>query len=62
MLTEADTNFSARDEALPGLGILLDPLAAGEAPGMSNLRPCYIRYKYGVNAVVAYRTEEANRP
>ena len=67
MLPIHEADLVRRDVAIPGLAKLLDPeafLAALQAfvPGTKFLaaRPNYIRYKPGVNCLVAYQLETAD--
>lgn len=64
MLSPADAALAARDEALPGLAILLDPDAFLEVlrkalpeGRIERATPTYIRYKPGTNCLVAYRID-----
>jgi hypothetical protein len=62
MLSPADADLVARDPAIPGLGVLLDPeafaaalRAALPAAAIGGVEPLYARYKPGTNCLVAYR-------
>lgn len=66
MLTLADTDLVKRDPALPGLAILLDANALLGAlqqahpdinPG--KMKATYVRYKHGMNCLVAYQLQQA---
>lgn len=62
MLSAADAELVARDPALPGLSLLLDPEAVAQRlaaalpdSGIRSATPTYLRYKPGTNCLVAYR-------
>jgi len=65
MLSPADAELVARDRALPGLGVLLDPAALCEALARTSGEPVegveldYLRYKPGTNCVAAFRAKWA---
>ncbi|HKP53150.1 MAG TPA: phosphotransferase [Chloroflexia bacterium] len=61
MLSPADAELARRDTAIPGMALLLDPetfLAALRAVlpgvGLDTARATYVRYKPGMNCLVAY--------
>ena len=62
MLETADAALAARDPALPGLSLLLDAAALGEAINaaapearLAQVEKHYLRYKPGMNCLAAYR-------
>ncbi|HMQ31541.1 MAG TPA: phosphotransferase [Chloroflexaceae bacterium] len=62
MLSPADAALVARDPAIPGLAVLLDPEAfalalrsAAPDAQLGAVEPMYVRYKPGTNCLVAYR-------
>ncbi len=64
MLAPADAAIVARDRAVPGLALVLDPEALGArlAPVRPDLGPfvacaTYVRYKPGTSCLVAYRLD-----
>lgn len=64
MLSPHDEELVNRDRSIPGLRTLLDPEALAEAlkqalPGIEigAVRPAYVRYKPGMNCLVAYNIE-----
>lgn len=64
MLSPADAALAARDPAIPGLAVLLDPEAFAAAlraelpgAGIGAVEPTYVRYKPATNCLVAYRAE-----
>lgn len=66
MLSPADADLVRRDTAVPGLGTVLDPdvfvsVLRREAPwaDIGAARPVYVRYKPGMNCLVAYQLEVA---
>lgn len=68
MLSPADAALVARDRAIPGLALLLDPEAFAaelrralpeDAP--CDLVPYYVRYKPGTNCLVAYQLTYGGR-
>jgi aminoglycoside phosphotransferase (APT) family kinase protein len=67
MITSADAELILRDEALPGLSVLLDPEALRTylirfQPKINwdNIEPYYIRYKRGMNCLVGYKVLSNN--
>ncbi len=69
MLEHADAELAARDPALPGLALLLDAGALGEAinaafPGahLTHVEKHYLRYKPGMNCLAAYRARRDGQP
>ena len=64
MLSPPDAELARRDQALPGLGLLLDPEAfvvrlRDALPGLQIgcAQPSYTRYKPGTSCLVGYRME-----
>lgn len=64
MLSRPDAKLAARDRAVPGLALLLDPEALAEACrrrlpelGVSRAHLEYVRYKPGTNCLAGYRFE-----
>lgn len=62
MLSSADATLVARDPAIPGLALLLDPEAFAAAlraalpqAKLGPAEPHYVRYKPGTNCLVAYQ-------
>ncbi len=69
MLSPADAALVARETALPGLALLLDPDALGQAINTAlpdvRLAPVlkhYLRYKPGMNCLAAYRGLRDGQP
>lgn len=64
MLSEADAAVVAREQALPGLALLLDASRMREAldalapdEGITGVTPTYLRYKPGTSCVAGFRVE-----
>ncbi|MGE5698788.1 MAG: phosphotransferase family protein [Deltaproteobacteria bacterium] len=69
MLSPADADLVRRDAALPGLALLLDPVAFADAvrpsfpeAGLGELSITYVRYKPGSNCLAAYRIDAGGKP
>lgn len=64
MLAPGDNKLVERDQALPGLAILLDPDRMAEliqrlfaCPPLGSLTPNYVRYKPGTSCLVGYEAQ-----
>jgi hypothetical protein len=60
MLSPPNRVLAARDPALPGLGLLLDPEALARALGTSAVTLRHLRYKPGTSCTAAAVTAEGN--
>ena len=64
----AETSLIARETAIPGLEMVLNPACLGPSlqqlfpdTPLSDLQPTYLRYKLGTNCLVAYRLRLKNQ-